>query len=356
MRRFHPATITEKIADTQDSYLLTLAVPAGAVDDFRYTQGQHLPVRAQIRGESVRRTYSICTSVKDQQLQLGIRVQEDGLFSNYVAELKVGDTFDVMPPYGHFNTTLKPEQAKTYAAFVAGSGMSPILSIVKTTLETESESRFLVFYGNRTRATTMFIEQLWALKNLYSERLALHFIMSQEATEIELYSGRCDGTKVAALHTAFMHHERADDIFVCGPNPMIDDVTASLVELGYSPDRIHSERFRSGLRRAATPRPKRVATPETGTEVTVVMDGERRSFHMGPDDGSILESAQVNGLDLPYSCKAGVCSTCRAFLTKGEVDIAVTYALEPWERERGFILSCQARPKTAAVELDFDQA
>ena len=356
MRRFHPATITEKIADTQDSYLLTLAVPAGAVDDFRYTQGQHLPVRAQIRGESVRRTYSICTSVKDQQLQLGIRVQEDGLFSNYVAELKVGDTFDVMPPYGHFNTTLKPEQAKTYAAFVAGSGMSPILSIVKTTLETESESRFLVFYGNRTRATTMFIEQLWALKNLYSERLALHFIMSQEATEIELYSGRCDGTKVAALHTAFMHHERADDIFVCGPNPMIDDVTASLVELGYSPDRIHSERFRSGLRRAATPRPKKVATPETGTEVTVVMDGERRSFHMGPDDGSILESAQVNGLDLPYSCKAGVCSTCRAFLTKGEVDIAVTYALEPWERERGFILSCQARPKTAAVELDFDQA
>jgi ring-1,2-phenylacetyl-CoA epoxidase subunit PaaE len=356
MRKFHPATITEKIADTQDSYLLTLAVPAGAVDDFRYTQGQHLPVRAQIRGESVRRTYSIYTSVKDQQLQLGIRVQEDGLFSNYVAELKVGDTFDVMPPYGHFNTTLKPEQAKTYAAFVAGSGMSPILSIVKTTLETESESRFLVFYGNRTRATTMFIEQLWALKNLYSERLALHFIMSQEATEIELYSGRCDGTKVAALHTAFMHHERADDIFVCGPNPMIDDVTASLVELGYSPDRIHSERFRSGLRRAATLRPKKVATPETGTEVTVVMDGERRSFHMGPDDGSILESAQVNGLDLPYSCKAGVCSTCRAFLTKGEVDIAVTYALEPWERDRGFILSCQARPKTAAVELDFDQA
>ena len=357
MHRFHPATIKEKIADTQDSYLLTLAVPDDAVDDFRYTQGQHLPIRAQIKGESVRRTYSICTSVKDQQLQLGIRVQEYGLFSNYVAEeLTVGDTLDVMPPYGHFNTPLEPEQAKTYAAFVAGSGMTPILSIVKTTLETESKSRFFVFYGNRKRATTMFIERLWALKNLYSERLALHFIMSREATEIELYSGRCDGAKVEALHTAFMQHERADDIFVCGPNPMIDDVTASLVELGYSPGRIHSERFRSGLRRAATPQPKKVATPATGTEVTVVMDGERRSFHMGPDDGSILEAAQVHGLDVPYSCKAGVCSTCRAFLKKGDVDIAVNYALEPWERARGFILSCQARPKTAAVELDFDQA
>jgi len=356
MRKFHKATIQKKVAETEDACRLTLSVPAAAAEDFVYTQGQHLPVRAQIGDKMVRRTYSVCASVADGELQLGIRIQEGGVFSNYVAdELNVGDTLEVMPPYGHFNTPLDAENAKTYAAFVSGSGITPIFSILKTTLETEPGSRFLVFYGNRKRATTMFIEDLWALKNIYGERLALHFIMSQEPAEIELYNGRIDGERVKALHEAFMDHARADDIFLCGPNPMIDDVTASLLAIGYNPDQIHSERFRPGLRGEAAPGPIKVTTPKAGTEITIVMDGQRRTFHMGRDNASILDAALDNGLDLPYSCKGGVCSTCRTLLKTGQVEMANNYALEPWEIERGFILCCQATPKTDKVELDYDQ-
>lgn len=357
MKKFHSATIVNKTAETDDSLLLTLSLPDDVAEEFRYTQGQHLPVRAEIDGSSVRRTYSICTSVGDNKLRLGIRVQPDGVFSNYVADkLSVGDTIQVMPPYGHFNTELDAGQSKVYAAFVAGSGITPILSIVKTTLETEPDSRFSIFYGNRKQSTTMFVEELWALKNLYPERLALHFIMSQEATDIEIYGGRVDGEKVKQLHRAFLANQTPDDVFLCGPNPMIDDVTEALVELGHAPDRIHSERFRAGLKGEQSKPARKVAVPKSGTEVTIVLDGSRHSFHMGPDDESILDAARDNGLDLPYSCKGGVCSTCRTLVRNGEVEMAVNYALEPWELEKGFILACQARPKTAEVELDYDEA
>ena len=233
MPRFHEATVVEKTPETSDSVLLTLSVPDESKPEFSYEQGQHLPVRAIMDGRSVRRTYSICTSVNEHSLRLGIRIQEGGLFSNYVADqVNVGDVLEVMPPYGHFNTPLSASNEKTYVAFVAGSGITPILSIVKTTLEIEPKSCFVVFYGNRKRASTMFLEELWGLKNQYRERLAVHFIMSQESTNIDLYSGRVDGQKVTSLHDAFLKDTRADDVFLCGPNPMIDDVTNSLVELG----------------------------------------------------------------------------------------------------------------------------
>jgi ring-1,2-phenylacetyl-CoA epoxidase subunit PaaE len=356
MAKFHSATIISKKPETPDSVVLTLEVPDDAINAFVYEQGQHLPVRAFLNDKSVRRTYSICASVNDAQLRLGVRIQEDGLFSNYIAdELDVGDVLEVMPPYGHFSIPLSPDESKTYLVFVAGSGITPILSIVKTTLETEPDSRFLIFYGNRKRSTTMFVEDLYALKNIYGERLALHFIMSQEATDIDLYAGRVDGAKARELHDAFMGERRADDIFICGPNPMIDDVSATLVDLGYDKSRIHSERFRAGLRgeKAQKPRPKHI--PEGGTEITTIIDGNRQSFRMGADDSSILDAARENGLDLPYSCKGGVCSTCRCLLTKGEVDMALNYALEPWELEKGYILTCQSTPKTREIELDYDQ-
>ena len=356
MRRFHDATVVEKTEETADSLLLTLAVPEASQPDFTYEQGQHLPVRAIIDGKSVRRTYSICASVADENLLLGIRVQDGGLFSNYVADrVDVGDVLEIMPPYGHFNTPLSPDNAKHYVAFVAGSGITPILSIVKTTLETEPASSFVIFYGNRKRASTMFLEDLWAMKNRYRERLALHFIMSQESTDIDLYSGRVDGAKVKALHEAFLKDIRPDDFFLCGPNPMIDDVTNSLEALGYERERIHSERFRPGLKGEQAPKVKAAAIPEGGSEVTIVVDGNRQSFHMRADDSSILDAALDNGIDLPYSCKGGVCSTCRTMLTVGEVDMAQNYALEPWELERSFILTCQSTPKSQKIELDYDQ-
>ncbi len=357
MPKFHEATVIEKTPETADSVLLTLSVPEDSATDFTYEQGQHLPVRAIIDGKSVRRTYSICTSVAEKQLRLGIRVQDGGLFSNHVADnINVGDVLEVMPPYGHFNTSLSADNSKTYVAFVAGSGITPILSIVKTTLEAEPDSRFVVFYGNRRRASTMFLEELWALKNSYQDRLALHFIMSQESTDIDLYGGRVDGKKVTSLHNAFLNDTRADELFLCGPNPMIDDVTEALIALDYKPEQIHSERFRAGLRGEKTPRVKAAAIPEGGSEISIVVDGNRRSFHMRADDSSILDAALDNGIDLPYSCKGGVCSTCRTMLTGGDVDMALNYALEPWELEKGFILTCQSTPKSAKIELDYDEA
>jgi len=357
VRRFAAAAVVDKYHEGEDAVVLTLAVAPELADDYRYHQGQHLPVRAEINGRSERRTYSICSSVADNCLRLGVRIQPEGVFSSYLAnEVDVGDTLDAMPPYGHFNTPLDPAQRKTYLAFVAGSGITPILSIVKTTLETEPESEFLVFYGNRKRATTMFIEELWALKNRFADRLALHFIYSREAGDVDLYDGRIDSARLEALHAAFLD-ERADDVFLCGPNPMIDDLTGALLRLGYDDSRIHSERFRPGDKGAAPSRPARPATqPRRGTEVTVVMDGQRQRFHMDPEADSIVDAAAASGIELPFSCKGGVCSTCRTLLRAGEVEMNVNYALEPWELEQGFILACQSRPTTDTVELDYDEA
>ncbi|NND61150.1 MAG: 2Fe-2S iron-sulfur cluster binding domain-containing protein [Gammaproteobacteria bacterium] len=357
MHQFYPAKIIDKQAEADDAIRLTLAVDDGNVNEFRYVQGQHLPVRAFIGKDEIRRTYSICTSACEQQLCLGIRIQPGGQFSDrLLGQLETGQTLEVMPPAGHFFTELDPAQSRTYAAFVAGSGITPILSIVSTTLEVEPQSRFFVFYGNRRKATTMFIEELNALKNRYPGRLSLHFIMSREESEIELYHGRIDGARTRALHDAFLAHNRPNDVFICGPNEMIDQARATLLELDYDKRRIHSERFvAAGAAEDRRPEPIE-QTPASGVEVGFVMDGHRQSFHMDPDAPSILDAAQDAGLDLPYSCKGGVCSTCRTLLTKGEVDMAATDALEDWEIEEGFILTCQARPKTGEIELDYDEA
>ncbi|MBI2995046.1 MAG: 2Fe-2S iron-sulfur cluster binding domain-containing protein [Gammaproteobacteria bacterium] len=356
MRNFVQARIVDRRQETADSVVLTLAVPPDVAADFRYTQGQHLPVRAEIDGRSVRRTYSICASAAEQKLRIAVRIQEGGVFSGYVAKrLAPGDRLEVMPPTGHFHTRLDASQRKTYAAFVAGSGITPMLSIVKTTLETEPQSRFILFYGNRTAATTMFIEELWALKNLHGPRLSLHFIMSREPMEIEICNGRLERDKVTALHEAFLAHQRPDEMFLCGPNPMIDELTGALTALGYDTARIHSERFRPGLRGEAIPGPALRTAPREGSNVTIILDGRRRSFRMTSQEPSILDAARANGIDLPFSCKGGVCATCRSRLVRGEVSMTVNYALESWELEKGYILTCQANPKSGDIELDFDQ-
>ncbi|MDX1482794.1 MAG: FAD-binding oxidoreductase [Woeseiaceae bacterium] len=357
VRQFHPATVVDKRHETDDSIVLTLQVDESLKDDFRYRQGQHLPLRVMIDGKSERRTYSICSSVADDSLRLGVRVQPGGVVSNHLADVVgVGDTLDVMPPFGHFYTELDPGNRKIYAAFVAGSGITPILSIAKTALETEAHSEFLIFYGNRKRATTMFIEDLWALKNRFPDRLTLTFILSREPADIELLAGRIDADKLRALHAAFLERSPPDEIYLCGPNPMIDELTEALVGLGYDRECIHAERFRPGLKGETPPRPRPPAdAPEDGAEVVFVMDGHRQSFHMSPDAASIVDAAADSGIDLPYSCKGGVCSTCRTQLKRGKVDMAVNYALEPWELEQGFILACQSRPLTKTIELDYDQ-
>ncbi len=359
MKHFHKLKIARIEPETPDSVCVYLNVPEELRDEYAFLQGQHLPVRAEINGEQVRRTYSICSAVGDPELRIGVRVQKNGLFSGYIAKtLKAGDTLEVMPPVGHFQTLLSTEKKKNYVAFVSGSGITPLLSIVKTTLVTEPRSRFFLFYANRTQESTMFLEELYALKNQYTDRLSLHFVFSQEEQEFEIASGRFDAEKVRKLYQGFCAGLTADAVFVCGPGTMIDTVKDTLTELGICSSSIHSERFAASKKTEQKPEPvaqQPTDVAEDIVSVTVILDGHTKKFDMPMDGVSVLEAARENGLDLPASCEAGVCSTCRTHLREGEVEMEENYALEPWEVEEGFVLACQAHPLSKKLIIDYDK-
>ena len=334
---------------------IALGVPEEFADEYEFLPGQHLPFQVTVDGKKLRRTYSICSEQNERPLEIGVRIQPGGVFSEYAAnELKVGDTLEAMPPSGRFHIELDPGNEKDYVGFAAGSGITPILSMMKSILATETKSRFMLFYGNRKQATTMFIEDLYALKNKYPERVQLNFIFSQEEQEFEPMAGRLDGDKIRDLYKHFGAGLRTNDCFVCGPDSMIKDVTEALVDLGMKPEHVHSERFgvpRKGARTEVAP-----AKSPDQAEITVIMDSHRRSFDMSHDDENFVDAAAENGIDLPYSCKGGVCATCRCHVREGEVTMATNYGLEPWEVEKGFVLACQSRPVTDKVVLDYDKA
>lgn len=355
MKEFHPLTIERLERETRDSVRLALGVPEAFADEYRFQPGQHLPFEITIDGKRVRRTYSICSAQGERPLEIGVRVQPGGQFSEFAAnQLHVGDTLNAMPPTGRFYVELDENNENDYVGFAAGSGITPILSMIKSILATESKSRFILFYGNRKQATTMFIEDLYALKNLYPERLQLNFVFSREEQEFEPMAGRLDADKVKELYKHFGAGLRVSDAFVCGPDSMINDVTRALIDLGMTAEQIHSERF--GVPRQRT-RPATDAAKTAGhATVTVIMDGHKKAFEMHPDDENIVDAAAEQGIELPYSCKGGVCATCRCHVRNGEVTMAANYGLEPWEVERGFVLACQSRPVSDAVTLDYDKA
>jgi len=262
-----------------------------------------------------------------------------------------------MPPSGQFHVELDAANARDYVGFAAGSGITPILSMIKSILVQEPKSRFILFYGNRKQSTTMFIEDLYALKNLYPERLQLNFVFSQEEQEFETMVGRLDGDKVRQLYSHFGAGLRASDCFVCGPDSMIQDVTEALVDLGMDEAHVHSERF--GIpRKDDRPKPEEQSAADRTTgraTVTVIMDGHKKEFEMHRDDASIVDAAADNGIELPYSCKGGVCATCRCHVREGEITMATNYGLEPWEVEKGFVLACQSRPLSDTIVLDYDK-
>ena len=361
MKHFHKLAIADIHRETPDSVCVRFDIPEELTDEFRFVQGQHLPVRADIDGESVRRTYSVCSAVHENALRIGVRIQPEGRFSRYIAnELKTGDRLEVMPPIGHFQTPLDADNEKVYLAFAAGSGITPILSIIATTLRQEPKSRFLLFYGNRTQENTMFLEDLYALKNVYTARLSMHFLFSQEAQEFEIFNGRLDHQKVCDLYQTIAAGLAPDEVYVCGPGGMIDTVTKALCDLGLDASRIHSEHFVVGTQDADQPQEKKSVQQEHAgaddeTQVTVILDGHRKQFEMQMDDLTVLDAARENGLELPYSCEGGVCSTCRAHMREGEVEMEVNFALEDWEVEQGFILACQSRPLTKTLILDYDK-
>jgi len=358
MSKFHPLTVAKVKHETRDAIAVTFDVPPALKDTFKYRQGQHLTLRAMIAGEDVRRSYSICAAVQDDQLRVAIKRVQGGTFSTWANEhIQPGVTLDVMPPEGRFNLPLDPESRRHYLAFAAGSGITPILSIVKTTLLAEPHSRFTILYGNRASSSVIFRDELAELKDIYMERLNLVYVMSREQQDIELFNGRITQDKCRKLFQHWLRVEDVDYAFICGPEDMMHGVSGALQEAGMPKERIRIELFAANTAlQVREPRSIYAVESRHQTEVTVIMDGNHASFTMDKDKESLLDAGLRAGIDMRYSCKGGVCSTCRCKVLEGTVDMDVNYALEDYEVARGFVLSCQSFPVTDKLVVDFDVA
>ena len=357
MSKFHPLRIAQVRHETRDAIVVTFAVPPELAPSFLYQQGQHLTLRALIDGEDVRRSYSICSAVQEGLLRVAIKRTQGGLFSSWANDtLLPGMTLDVMPPMGHFNVPLNADNARHYLAFAAGSGITPILSIIKTTLLAEPDSRFTLFYGNRASSAVIFKDELSDLKDTYMGRLTLAYVMSREQQDIALFNGRITKEKCEQFIAHWIRVEDIDIAFICGPEDMMHGVSAALQEAGMPKENVKIELFAASIPKHQHQARTLDAGARHETEVTVIMDGSHTSFTMDKDKESILDAGLRAGIDMRYSCKGGVCSTCRCKLIDGKVDMDANYALEDYEIARGFVLSCQAFPVTDKVVVDFDQA
>jgi ring-1,2-phenylacetyl-CoA epoxidase subunit PaaE len=357
MSKFHPLTVATVTRETRDAIALTFEVPPELREAFRFVHGQHLTLRADIDGEDVRRSYSICSAVQDNVLRIAVKKAPGGVFSTWANDgVRQGQTIDVMPPMGHFNVPLEAGNRRHYVGFAAGSGITPLLSIIKTTLLTEPHSRFTLFYGNRSSSAVMFKEELADLKDGNLDRLNLVYVMSREPQDIEILNGRIDRAKADALLEHWVDAANIDTAFVCGPDGVMQAVAASLEAHGVPKPRIKVELFAASIPKHER-KPQTAPTPgHTDCAVTVIMDGAARQYTLEKTKENILDAALRQGIELPYSCKGGVCSTCRAKLIEGEVDMDVNFALEDYEIARGFILCCQSYPVTDKVVVDFDQS
>jgi ring-1,2-phenylacetyl-CoA epoxidase subunit PaaE len=360
---FHPLEVTavDRIAD--DAVCVRLAVPEELQGHFRHDAGQYLTLRRVIDGCEERRTYSIVTPPGAAELRIGVREQTGGRMSRELAtRLSPGERLEVGTPMGRFRTAVDASRARSYAAFAAGSGITPVLSLAADILAREPASRFTLIYGNRSMSRTMFLEDTLALKNRHLGRFSVYFVMSREPQQAPLLNGRIDAHKVEALAAQFADIARADEYFVCGPGDMVDAVRGALQRLNPSAP-VRFERFAAprqaaagtGSQAARSVDAAELPPGEVLAQISVVMDGRRRSFPMAPTDASVLAAAERAGLDLPFSCRAGICATCRTKLKSGQAVMAHNIALEPWEVAAGFILCCQARPLTASLELTYDE-
>jgi ring-1,2-phenylacetyl-CoA epoxidase subunit PaaE len=358
MTKFHKVKIKKINRETSDCVTVALDVPEELQDTFRYTQGQYLTFRRQFDGEEVRRSYSISSSPLDREWQVAIKKVPEGRFSAYANErLREGEELEVMPPMGRFFTELHPEQAKLYVAFAAGSGITPIFSIVKTILRAEPQSQVYLIYGNRGRNSIIFKEAIEGLKNKYLDRLSVYHILSREQGDTDLLFGRIDKQKTQLFLQKIIPPQEIDECFICGPEKMIFGVREALQEAGVDQKKIHFELFASpDSGQQAKERKAPVAGEhEQRSQVTIKLDGAVMQLEMSYYGNTILEAALETGADLPYSCKGGVCSTCRAKVTEGEVEMDVNYSLEPEEVAAGYVLTCQARPLTEKVVVNYDE-
>lgn len=372
---FHPLQVARVEPECDGAVTVTLAVPQALREAFAFEPGQFLTLRATIDGHDIRRSYSICCPrsrlARQGELQVGIRVVDGGVFSAWAAtRLRAGDTLQVMPPDGRF--TVQRPRALHRVGFAAGSGITPVLSIIASTLQEQAGSRFTLVYGNRRMASVMFNEALQDLKDRYADRLTLIHVLSRQAQEVPLLEGRIDAAKVQAIIAALLPVASMDEVFICGPEGMIDATQQALLAAGVSERRIRTERFstgepgggqpgsatRSGAAATDAGPPAAAGGPAAGAEgeiaLTVVVDGRAHELRMGRQQ-RVLDVALHAGLDLPWSCRGGVCCTCRAKVVQGQVEMERNYTLEPWEMEQGFVLSCQARPVSDRLVVSYDE-
>ncbi|WP_421412906.1 1,2-phenylacetyl-CoA epoxidase subunit PaaE [Serratia plymuthica] len=351
MTLFHRLNVAAIERETQDAVAITLRVPDELKSHYRYTPGQHLTLKAWVNGEELRRCYSICSAPQEGVLQIGIKAIHQGRFSSFVNQmLQVGDALEVMVPQGRFGYQPQAENCGNYLAIAAGSGITPMLSIIKATLQLEANSRFTLIYGNRSSRSVMFKEALCNLKNRYPQRFQPLYLFSQESLDSPLLSGRIDRERLTAIGSALLDYRDYDHAFICGPEAMMDDAQTVLEQAGVPAAHIHSERFNtSGI----AARPLNDGS-RNATQVEILLDGRRLNIEVGAQDDSILDAALRQGADLPYACKGGVCATCKCRLKAGQVEMAVNYSLEPDQLAAGYVLSCQSWPRGDGVVLDFD--
>ena len=356
MAKFYKLKVKETYKETSDCSVVSFEIPEDLTETFNFRQGQHLTLKAEIDGEDIRRSYSLCSSPLENEWRVAVKQIPGGKFSTYANDiLKIGDTIEVMPPSGTFGVNVNPDTAKNYLFFAAGSGITPILSMIRTHLAAEANATCKLFYVNKTAKSIIFKEELEQLRNRYFGRLEIYYFLTKEKRDIDLFNGRLDAEKMAVLTKTFIDIPDTSEVFLCGPEDMVNFVSHYLIDAGLRKELIHFELFVSGLSKEDIERVERLAQQNVeGVEITIVDGGKEFHFTMTKDYDTILDAALGAGVDLPFACKGGVCCTCKCKVIEGSVEMKVNYALEEAEVAQNFVLSCQSVPTSNHVKVDYD--
>ncbi|MGN6600976.1 MAG: 1,2-phenylacetyl-CoA epoxidase subunit PaaE [Ginsengibacter sp.] len=353
---FHKLKVKDIRNETTECVSVSFEIPREIEKDFQFIAGQNVTLKKIFNGEEIRRSYSICSAPFEKELRVAVKKVAGGLFSTFANEnLNIGDIIEVLPPTGNFYTPVDEGQKKNYVFIAAGSGITPVISLIKTILATEKESAVTLLYGNKGLASVIFKEQLEALKDKYLQRFDMHNVFSREKTESDFNSGRIDEAKMETL-SKLVNFKTVDNFFICGPEPLIYMAKDFLLKKGIDADKIHFELFTTPVKHRTQILKPVQDEKEEGSEITMRIDGRSFQFRLGYNDKTLLEAGLENGADLPFACKGGVCCTCKAKLIEGEVEMEANYGLEKSELKAGFILTCQSHPRTPKVIVDYDQA
>ncbi len=352
--KFHSLTVKEVIKETEDTVSISFDVPENLKSEYAYVSGQYLTLKTDIDGEDIRRSYSLCSSPFENEWKVAVKQVDNGKFSTFAnATLKAGDVLEVMTPTGHFQVHTNADNQKSYAFFAAGSGITPVLSMIKTILKEEPKSQVSLFYGNKNSGSIIFKEEIESLKNKNIENLRITYILSRENLGNKIQKGRIDEEKCAALYDAFLKHDGVDEAFLCGPESMIFAVKKALEAKGVSAEKIHFELFTTEGHELSA-EAKEAAKHDIESNVVVIIDGDEFPVHLNPGE-NILDAAHNAGADLPFACKGGVCCTCKAKILEGSARMDLNFALDEKEVEDGFILTCQAHPTSDKIVVSFDE-